>query len=67
MAIALQSSWIMYNLSSALVVLTLFWSQDLDAVEALIQGLALFQGGVLMVNLAFKNHLSVSSRMRLKY
>jgi hypothetical protein len=24
-------------------------SQDLDAVEALIQGLALFQGGVLMV------------------
>jgi hypothetical protein len=23
--------------------------QDLDAVEALIQGLALFQGGVLMV------------------
>lgn len=24
--------------------------QDLDAVEALIQGLALFQGGVLMVS-----------------
>lgn len=28
------------------------WPQDLDAVEALIQGLALFQGGVLMVCLA---------------
>lgn len=25
------------------------WLQDLDAVEALIQGLVLFQGGVLMV------------------
>lgn len=50
----------MYNLISALVALTvLFCSQDLDAVEALIQGLALFQGGVLMVNLASFNHLSV--------
>jgi hypothetical protein len=37
--------------------------QDLDAVEALIQGLALFQGGVLMVFLNSLLSLHFLSKM----